>query len=223
MGGAMAYFPFFIELKHKKCYIIGGGAIAYRKAEAMLEYEADVTVISPMICEEILLLGNNLHIIPRTYNEKDIEDAFMVIAATDNPEVNSAISKVCTEMNILVNVVDEIEKCNFLFPAYVKRGNISIGVTTSGKSPVIAGYIKKSIQENLPDYYEALVDNLGGYRDYVKQKVHSVEERSAIFKRLAKLGIDNGGKVTQEDVEFLINETHNVIINQEQSDPDILN
>lgn len=200
----MAYFPFFVDIKHKKCCIIGGGIVAYRKIEALLEFEADITVIAPYFCDEIMKLGDKLKLIDRTFLETDVEDAFFVIAATDNPDVNTAISDACFKRNILINAVDEIDKCNFLFPAYMKRGAISIGVTTSGKSPVLAGQIKKNIAESLPEYYGDLVETLGEYRDYVKSKVVSVETRSAIFKELARLGIENNGKITANDVDYVI-------------------
>lgn len=200
----MAYFPFFINVKNKKCCIFGGGTVAYRKIEALLEFDADITVISPRICAEIQELKERLHVIVREYHEHDIEDAFFVIAATDDAKVNSDISKACMDRNILVNVVDELEECSFLFPAYVKKGDISIGVTTSGKSPVMAGWIKKMIQASLPDFYETLVNNLGGYRKIVKNQITSAQVRADIFKELAHLGMKNGGKVTLEDVEALI-------------------
>jgi uroporphyrin-III C-methyltransferase/precorrin-2 dehydrogenase/sirohydrochlorin ferrochelatase/precorrin-2 dehydrogenase/sirohydrochlorin ferrochelatase len=200
----MAYFPFFVDIKHKKCCVIGGGVIAYRKIEALLEFEADITVISPFFCDEIYKLADKLHLINRTYLEKDIDDAFFVIAATDQPEVNSAVSKACIDRKILINAVDEMDKCSFLFPAYVKHGDISIGVTTSGKSPVLAGQIKRNIQDMLPDYYGSLVATLGEYREFIKNKVASVETRADIFKELARLGIEQDGRITQKDVEDVI-------------------
>lgn len=200
----MAYFPFFINVKNKKCCIIGGGNVAYRKIEALLEFESDITVISPFVCDEILRLKDSLHIMFREYLEQDIEDAFFVIAATDDARVNSDISKACMRRNILVNVVDELEECSFLFPAYVKKGDISIGVTTSGKSPVMAGRIKKMIQASLPDYYEVLVNTLGGFRKLIKKEIASAKVRSNILKELAHIGIKNEGKVTLEDVNALI-------------------
>lgn len=200
----MAYFPFFVNIKNKKCYIFGGGMVAYRKVEALLEFEADITLISPKVCDEILNLKDKLQIIHRKYREEDIDDAFFVIAATDDQKVNSDISEACMKRNILVNVVDELKECSFLFPAYVKKGDISIGITTSGKSPVMAGRMKKMIQDILPDYYETLVDTLGGFRAIIKEKIASAKVRSEIFKELAHIGVKNAGKVTMDEVDTLI-------------------
>ncbi len=200
----MAYFPFFIDIKKKKCCIIGGGRVAYRKAEAMLGFEAEITVIAPYICEELWELRDRLQIVNRPYAERDIEDAFIVIAATDDTEVNSSVSAICRRRNILVNVVDELEECGFLFPAYVRQGDITIGITTSGKSPVMAGHIRRTIRDLLPDYYEALIDTLGGYRDFIRKKVASAEVRAAIFKDLAYYGMQKEGRLTQEDVDTVL-------------------
>jgi len=214
----MAYFPFFINVKNKKCSIFGGGMVAYRKIEALLEFEANITVIAPFVCAEILEIKDRLNITPREYQEEDIEGSFFVIAATDDATVNSEISKACTGRNILVNVVDEMEECSFLFPAYVKKGDISIGISTSGKSPVMAGRIKKTIRASIPDFYETLVDTLGGYRDLVKKKIVHPKVRADIFKKLAELGIKNEGKVTPEDVDLLIEEQGNQGNRDEEKD-----
>ncbi|SHO47699.1 precorrin-2 dehydrogenase/sirohydrochlorin ferrochelatase family protein [Anaerocolumna xylanovorans] len=200
----MAYFPFFIDIKNKKCIIYGGGKVAYRKIEALLDFEADITVIAPVVSEEIAALEGRIHINIGEYGEKELEDAFFVIAATNNSAINEMIAKNCRDRKILVNVVDELSKCDFLFPAYIKKGSISIGVTTSGQSPVMAGHIRKTISDNLPDTYEALVETLGGYREYVKNNVSSESERADIMKELARLGLNNNGKLNGLDVQNVI-------------------
>lgn len=200
----MAYFPFFINLKHRKCFIIGGGMVAYRKVLAFLEFEADITVIAPEFCEEILILNDRLTLLRKKYQEEDLADAFCVIAATNQSEINRAISEYCRNHGILINVVDELDECSFLFPAYIKRGDISIGVTTSGKSPVMAGEIKRNIQDALPDYYGDLVETLGSYRELIKERIPSEKKRAAIFRELARIGVEQGGRISREAVEAVI-------------------
>lgn len=200
----MAYFPFFVDIADKKCIIYGGGKVAYRKIQALLDFEADITVIAPAVSEEIAALEGRIHISIGEYGEKGLEDAFFVIAATNNAAVNAGIAKSCRERKILVNVVDELCECDFLFPAYLKRGPISIGVTTSGRSPVMAGHIKKIISDNLPDTYETLVETLGSYREYVRKNVPSESERADIMKELARLGLAGNGELTSMDVQNVI-------------------
>ena len=114
----MAYFPFYIDIENKKCLIAGGGEVAYRKAEAVLLFGAEVMVTAPKICEELTLLSRDnqkLLLVQRKFCEKDLEDIFFVIAATDDRKVNDRIFRLCTEKQILVNVVDEKEQCSFFF------------------------------------------------------------------------------------------------------------
>lgn len=200
----MAYFPFFIELNNKKIVIFGGGLVAYRKVLALLEFDADIYLVAPTVCEDIEEQRGKIHIILDEYKDEYLEDSYCVIAATNHPEVNSRIAKDCRNKKILVNVVDELKECDFLFPSYLKRGSISVGITTSGKSPVMAGKIRKILEEKLPDYYTELVDTLGNYRDFIKREVSTEALRAELFKELAELGIHNKGIVTIEDVEALV-------------------
>lgn len=202
----MAYFPFFIDIKNKKCIIYGGGKVAYRKVAALLDFEADITVIAPVVNEEIAALEGSIQITIGEYGQEELQskDAFFVIAATNDADVNARIARDCRERNILVNVVDVPCECDFLFPAYIKKGSISIGVTTSGRSPVMAGHIRKTISDNLPDTYEALVDTLGSYREYVRNNVPSENKRSEIMKELTQLGLNKEGKLSDLEVRNII-------------------
>lgn len=200
----MGYFPLFVDLKNKKCLIVGGGRIAYRKILALLDFEADITVVAPSVINDIAILKDRIYIQMEEYKEKDLEGAFLTIAATNNSDLNGKIAADCRTRNILVNTVDEIDRCDFLFPAYIKKGNISIGITTSGHSPVMAGYLKKEISENLPDYYEPLIDTLGSYREYVKNTVPEEDKRADIMKELVRIGLENKGYLTETDVQGVI-------------------
>ena len=139
----MGYFPFFIDISAKKCVVVGGGIVAKRKVEKLLPYEPEITVVAPEICE-FLRLCEGITLVEREFEPSDLDGAFMVIGATDNEAVNAEIFRLCTEKNILVNVVDDKEKCGFIFPALVKKGDISIGVSSSGSSPVFSKYIKEN-------------------------------------------------------------------------------
>ncbi len=200
----MAYFPFFIEVKDKKCIVFGGGPVAFRKILALLEFEANITVIAPAICGEIAELGDKIILCFREYKKKDIADAFFVIAATGDRTVNSAIAKACRDKKILINVVDVMEECDFLFPAYVKKGRISVGITTSGSSPLMAGRIRKAIDQELPDYYEEVVDSLGSYREYIKKTILSEHKRAEVWKELADICIEKKCRLTSEEVEAVL-------------------
>lgn len=200
----MAYFPFFIDIRNKECLVIGGGTVAYRKIAALLEFDAGITVIAPKVCQEVEALQDRIRLILREYRETDLKQVFMVIAATNDPLLNSTIAKACRERNILMNAVDELENCSFLFPAYIKQGEITVGVTTSGSSPLLAGYIKKILREAIPDYFEELVHILGKYRKLMKERIRDAKKRSAAIRELTEHGIRNGGLLTEEDMEDIL-------------------
>lgn len=200
----MAYFPFFIDIKNKECLVIGGGTVAYRKITALLEFDAKITVIAPKVCRKVEALKDRIRLILREYRETDLEHAFMVIVATNDTLLNSTIAKACMDRKILMNAVDELENCSFLFPAYIKQGDITVGVTTSGSSPLLAGYIKKILREAIPDYFEEFVRILGQYRKWMKERICDAGKRSAALRELTELGIRNRGLITAEDVEDIL-------------------
>ena len=111
----MGYFPFYIDIKDKKCVVIGGGKTAFRKIKKLIDFEPHITVISPEILPEFSEIPD-IEIIHREYRKGDIDNAFMVITATDNKKLNEEIFNICQQKNILVNTVDDIEKCGFIFP-----------------------------------------------------------------------------------------------------------
>lgn len=179
----MAYFPFFVDLSNKKGLVVGGGNVALRKVQKIIEFEPELTVIAPEVEKEF---GNfqTVEIIKRQYREGDEDNFYFVIAATNNRDVNKLISTRCREKNILVNVVDDPELCSFLFPCLVKEGKLTVGISTSGSSPTAAIEIKKRIREMIPEDFDGILDYLHSEREKLKDNVSSVEERSEILRKL---------------------------------------
>lgn len=126
----MAYFPFYIDIENKKILVVGGGTVALRKIEKLIPFSPDITVVAPKICDEIKAL--NVKIIDRRFCDSDLDGAFCVVSATDDETLNGRIFQLCNEKNILVNTVDDKEKCGFIFPAIASKkrhngGNYNIG------------------------------------------------------------------------------------------------
>ncbi|WMJ88060.1 precorrin-2 dehydrogenase/sirohydrochlorin ferrochelatase family protein [Anaerocolumna sp. MB42-C2] len=200
----MAYFPMFVDLKDELCIVIGGGMVACRKIRVLLEFEAEVVVVAPEFCECVMVLKDKITLINKFYEATDIKDAFLVIAATDDIQLNTRISRECKGLRIPVNVVDKKEECSFIFPAYVKKGAITVGITSSGKSPVISKRIKSRIKEVIPDYMEELVEILGDIRDEVQFLFEQEAERKLVYKQLVELGCLKQGKLTKTDIQDVI-------------------
>ena len=228
----MAYFPIFIEIEKKKCLVVGGGKVALRKVETLLRYDAQVHVVSREICTEIraLLPPENIHkeeLLPSPGDtnagellpecscgpEWPLPDHFtgaaLVVAATGSREVNHRVAQFCRERRIPVNVADAPEECTFFFPAVVKKGDISIGVNTGGKSPAVSSQVRRDIEKAIPDYYEAIADQLGVLREYVKSHVEREPDRRKILKQAAASAFLNERILSQNEINTIIRQVLN--------------
>ena len=150
------WFPLFVNLKNKKVLVIGGGKVAFKKISKIMEYEADITVIAENIAEEKLLELKNLKIENnrKIENNKDeieklVEEYFLVIAATDNEELNENIAEICDSKGILINNVSSKTKMNSMFGGIVKNDEFQIAVSTSGKNCRRSRAMKSEIQKIL--------------------------------------------------------------------------
>lgn len=193
----MAFFPFFINLTGQEGLIVGGGVVALRKIEKLLPYGAKLTVCAPEFHPEILAIPG-LTLYRGTFEPPMIAGKKFVIAATDDRELNRAISELCQAKNILVNVVDDRELCGFVFPALVKQGELSIGISTGGASPVAAAYLKKQIAQAIPDNFDAILTCLNDLRAPVKTAVQSEKQRAEFFAAAFAACIAAGGPLSKE-------------------------
>ena len=179
----MSFFPFFTEIEGADGLIVGGGRVALRKAEKMLPYGPKLTVIAPEILPEFYQI--NITIKVRRFVETDITpDLKFAIAACDDEAENERISLLCRKMNLPVNVVDKPELCTFLFPSLVKRGKLSVGISTSGASPSTAMWLRKEIEQLLPDDIEEMLEWLQEQRVIVKEQMDDEAARSQRLKQL---------------------------------------
>ena len=146
----MPLFPIFINLEGRRVLIAGGGHVALRKAERLSPYGADIFAVAPEFIPGFAGIPG-VTLLERRFEPGDIDGAALVIAATDDPELNAAVSELCRWENVPVNVVDDIEKCSFVFPSLVRRGELSVGISTGGASPSAAQYIRRGVEQLVPD------------------------------------------------------------------------
>ena len=199
----MAYFPMFVQLKNKKCLVIGGGRIAFRKIEVLKDFEADVTVIAPEMIPQIRQIDKVRRIF-RTFMEKDFKEADLVVAATDDQKVNSEISQICRQQKIPVNAVDQKEDCSFIFPSYVKEGEVVAAFSSGGQSPLITQYLKEKIKPDLNEELGQIAQILGNLRNLAKSCIATEQERKAFYRELLQIGL--------EDIDLLEEQRINEII-----------
>jgi siroheme synthase-like protein len=185
------WYPIFIDIEDHRVVIIGGGNVCARKAEAMMNYGAQVTVVSPDFTEEIEQWARRgqLQIRRKRYDESDLDGAAIVIASTDDESVNTQIAADCRRRHIPVNVVDVTPLCEFIVPAIVDKGSVQIAVSTGGKSPALARTLKEDLQRLVGPEYDEVNELLGSLREGAKKILPTDVDRKRFFDGIIARGI----------------------------------
>ncbi|MGD9031533.1 MAG: bifunctional precorrin-2 dehydrogenase/sirohydrochlorin ferrochelatase [Desulfobacteraceae bacterium] len=182
----MSYYPVLIHIEGKKVIVVGGGTVAERKIERLLDYGAVVRVVSRDLTPQLRKYSEKgtIGFHGQEFNEACLEDAFMVIAATDDPILNHQVSEKAKERGLLVNAVDQPSDCNFIVPSILRRGDLQIAVSTSGKSPALAKKVREALEESFGNEYESLLILMGRLREEILSQGLSREENKRIFHDL---------------------------------------
>jgi precorrin-2 dehydrogenase/sirohydrochlorin ferrochelatase len=153
------YYPIMLDIKAKRCVVVGGGEVALRKAQALADCGARVQVISPRLCPglEQMRRSSTIESTDREYRHGDLKGAVLVVAATDDREANRRIMQEAESLSVLSNVVDDPELSNFIVPASLRRGDLTIAISTDGKSPALARKIRTRLEHDFGEEYAALV------------------------------------------------------------------
>ena len=203
----MAYFPLFVDLTQKKCLVVGGGAVATRKVRMLLDFEARVLVVAKNICGELKLLSeesNQISLHLREFCEEDIEDVFLVIAATNDCNLNKCISSECKMRHIPVNVVDSKEECSFILPSYVKKKGVIAAFSSGGKSPVLTQYLKKMAKEYVTEELGDINAYLGNIRKEIQCLLPTEEQRKEVFEKILDYSLTNHEIPSKKETEIII-------------------
>ncbi len=182
----MPYFPIFLDIENQKVIIVGGGEVAERKIRNLLIYGCRIYMISPHLTphlQQLVAKGKIRHVSYESLGTF-MNDALMVIVATDDPEVNSQIASQTKEHGLLVNVVDQPGDCNFIMPSIVKRGDLQIAISTAGKSPALAKKIRKEMEVMFGPEYGSLIELLGIIRIKLLSRGQPSAKNKIIFQKL---------------------------------------
>ncbi len=173
----MEYYPLFLSVSGMKCVVVGGGKVALRKVRSLLDHGAIVSVISPECCPELKQLGRcgEVCIMNRAFQPGDLEGTLIAIASTDEHETNLRVAQEARERGILVNVVDDPVNSDFIVPSCLKRGEITIAISTAGLSPALARKIRSRLENEIGQEYASLVRMIGEVRREIKDKHIHVE------------------------------------------------
>lgn len=194
----MGYYPIYLELRGRRCLVIGGGTIAERKVHGLLAAEASVTVISPQLAPlltEWSQAGAIRHI-ARMYQTGDLYDYHLVFVTTDDGAVNAAVAREGRERDIWVNAADDPAYCDFILPAVIQRGGLSVAIATGGTSPALTRAIREELQEYFTEDYSLLATVAAEVRLQLRTKRCSVPGarwvqalRSEEFRDLVRAGL----------------------------------
>ena len=182
----METFPIFLKLKSRRCVVIGGGEVAARKVSMLLKAGAAVEVVSPQLCPvltELYAAAKLMHINAQ-FATVHLDGACLVIAATDDDDVNQQISLAAGQKNILVNVVDAPELCSFIMPSIVDRSPIVIAVSSGGAAPVLARQLRSRLETMIPATYGRLASLAADFRETVKQRFNSLQARRIFWEEV---------------------------------------
>ena len=184
----MSLFPIFLKLQDRPCLVVGGGEIAESKIHSLLTAGARVTVVSPEAKPDLAALADEGRFIwhQRAYVEADLDGVFLVVAATDEMEVNASVYRDAVHHNILCNAVDDPPNCDFYFPSVVRRDKLQIAISTAGESPALAQQLRKEIDEQLPNDLGPWLDDLGELRREVLAALPAGESRKLLLHELAQ-------------------------------------
>ena len=195
----MAYFPFFVDLEGKHGLIVGGGAVALRKAQKLLPYGPRLTVVAPKLKAEFWELYG-VEFLRRPFAVTDLDGCAFAVAATDDRELNHRIAELCKKQHIPVNVADSREDSTFLFPALLRRWELSVGVSASGAAPAAAAWTRDRFDQILPDRLEDILQYLENIRELLRQAVPDGETRRRLLAVLAADCMEAGRPLTEEEL-----------------------
>jgi precorrin-2 dehydrogenase len=182
----MRYYPVCLDIKDRHCLVVGGGQVGTRKVRTLLDCGARVTVVSPEVTDELSRLGTQgrIRIALRDYRTADLASAFLVIGATDDPELNRRVHQDAEAAHRLCNIADQPDLCNFVLPAVVTQGDLIVAVSTSGRSPAFARHLRRLLQDQFGPEYGRFLDLMGAIRRRLLAAEHAPEVHKPLFEKL---------------------------------------
>ncbi len=194
----MTVFPLFENIDRKTFMIIGGGSVAKRKVDRLLAFTNRIIVIA----EETEI--TKAKVLKKKFTVSDLESADFVIAATDDRSVNREIAMYCNANRIPVNVVDDPELCSFIFPSVVKRGDLTIGISTGGTSPAYSQLLRKTLEDNLPDHIGTILERMGSLRKTLPKEIPDQRRRSLCYKKILAELLYTDNQTRDDEIEDII-------------------
>lgn len=183
----MTLLPIFLRLERRQCLVVGAGTVAFAKIESLRAAGAEITVVAPEAGDPVRALASAGALVwhRRAFRPADLDGIFLVIAATNSPDVNHAVYQVALRRNILCNAVDDPPNCDFYFGSVVSRGDLQVAVSTAGESPALAQRLRREIDAQLPQDLGPWLEQLGALRREIRAAMPPGEARNRLLHELA--------------------------------------
>ena len=180
------YYPIYLQLDEQPCIVIGGGKIAEGKVDGLLAADAKVKVIAPELTSHLhdLAAQHQIEYIQREYQQGDLKGAFLVICATDQAEINHQVWEEASANRQMVNVVDDTPRCNFIAPAILRKGDLTIAISTGGRAPALAVRLKERLQREIGPENERFLELAEKLREPIARHIPDFETRKALWYKL---------------------------------------
>ena len=206
----MAYFPMFVDIKKKKCLIVGGGTVALRKVQVLLDFGADVVVVALEVISKIKEYPVTVY--QRNFEQEDLQGCELVVAATDDAGLNHKIAEAAQKQKIPVNAVDQQEDCSFIFPSYVREQELVGAFSSGGNSPVLTQYLKKYMAQILTAELGEANAYLGSIRPVVKRELDTEAMRKKVYQQVLnelfkQIEKKQDVKLSRQQLQDLIDDT----------------
>ena len=211
------FFPILINLENFPCLVVGGGEVAYRKVLSLNNFNSKITVISPKVCKPLIELSEKgiIKIIKKPYSREYLKDYKIIFSATDNPQISKAVHKDCASKGILLNVADVPALCDFILPANILRGDLTISISSQGKAPFFTKLMKTKLEKLIPPIYKDIIELAGDFRKRILTKVKSKPEsiKSNIFRKFTEVNWEktfhkDGKKGSQKQFQKILTENN---------------
>jgi len=187
----MSYYPVFLQLEGVAVLVVGGGRVALRKVETLLEYGAVISIVSKELTPELRRLADrgDVRFLGAEMRDSFLDEVSLVITATDDPILNHRVSQEARSRGLWVNAVDQPADCSFIVPSIVRKGDLMIAISTAGKSPALSKRIRKRLDAQFGNEYAAFLDLMGALRKTLLAMELPQQENSRIFNEIVESGI----------------------------------
>lgn len=182
----MKYYPINLDINNRNCLVVGGGAVGTRKVKMLVKCGANVTVVSKEFEDKLLSFTDDHPVVikKRPYQVSDLDGIFLVIGATSNNQLNRQVSSDAQKRNMLCNIADVPDACNFILPSIISRGDLLIAISTSGKSPAFSKKLRKNLEKEFGEEYSEFLKLMGAIRKKLLSEAHEPEAHKPLFEAL---------------------------------------